>query len=223
MERTSIRWMKTWCSESLRMRVRASLGNGVVAALCACSILPRIAAATDGPRAVVEKTTSSVLAVLGDKSLSSDAKRHKIEDIAYAEVDFETLSRLVLAKNWGRLSPEQQREFIQEFKQHLSITYGHNVDNYKNEKVTIVGDREEARGDWTVQTKILRGGPDDIAIDYRLRQKDGEWRIIDIIIEGVSLVSNFRSQFQEIIANDGADKLLRLLREKNAKGEPLKS
>jgi phospholipid transport system substrate-binding protein len=196
----------------------------LLAAVCLWSLHPGVArSATNGPRAVVDRTTSSVLAVLADNNLSSDDKRRKIEDIVYVEVDFDTLSRLVLAKNWGRLSSEQQKEFVREFKRHLSLTYGRNVDNYKNEKVSIIGDREEARGDWTVQSKILRGGPDDFAVDYRLRQKDGTWRIIDIIIEGVSLVSNFRSQFQEIIANGGPERLLQLLREKNAKGEPLKS
>ena len=62
-----------------------------------------------------------------------------------------------------------------------------------------------------------------IEVDYRLRSRDGTWRIIDVIIEGVSLVSNFRSQFQGIVANEGPARLLDLLREKNAKGEPLKS
>ena len=102
------------------------------------------------------------------------------------------------------------------------MTYGRNVDNYKNEKVAILGERPEARDDVTVQTKILRGGgSDDVLVDYRLRQADGQWKIIDVIIEGVSLVSNFRSQFQDIVANGGPDRLLELLREKNAAGEPL--
>ena len=64
-------------------------------------------------------------------------------------------------------------------------------------------------------------GSDDISVDYRLRQTDGTWKIIDVIIEGVSLVSNYRSQFQEIMTNGGIDRLLGLLREKNARGEPL--
>lgn len=192
-------------------------------ALCLGMFLTGTPAHAETPRAVVEQTTSAVLAVLRNGSLSSDEKRHRIEQIVYARVDFETLSRLVLARNWRRFSSAQQAEFTEQFKQHLSLTYGRNIDKYRNEDVTIVGQREEVRGDWTVQTKVLRGGPEDFAVDYRLRQRDGQWRIIDVIIENVSMVSNFRSQFQEIIATGGPDRLLRLLREKNEKGEPLKS
>ncbi len=130
----------------------------------------------------------------------------------------------MLARNWASLSDSQKSEFIEEFKQHLSVVYGKNVESYNNEKVQIIGDRDEGRGDWSVQTKILRPqGGADILVDYRLRQIDGDWKVIDLIIERVSLVSNFRSQFQEVIANGGIEKLLQLLREKNAAGQPLKS
>src|SRR6185436_4928392 len=103
------------------------------------------------------------------------------------------------------------------------MTYGRNVENYKNEKVTITGARQETGGDSTVKTKILRGGPGDILVDYRLRQRDGTWKIIDVIIEGVSLVSNFRSQFQDILSSGGPDHLIALLKDKNAKGESMKT
>ena len=194
-----------------------------IALLCFVVLPSGVTRAEDSPRAVVEKVADAVLAVLRDTSLTSDEKRSRIEDIVYANVDFATLSRLVLARNWSRFYETQREEFTNEFKRHLSVTYGKNVDSYKNERVAILGDREEARGDWTVQTKILRGGPEDILVNYRLRRVNTRWAIIDFIVEGVSLVSNFRAQFQEIIASGGAEKLLRLLREKNATGEPLKS
>src|SRR6185436_6809869 len=97
--------------------------------------------------------------------------------------------------------------------------------SYKNEKVNLTGSRNETGGDVTVKTKIVRGGggSNDILVDYRLRQRDGQWKIIDVIIEGVSLVSNFRSQFHDVVSNGGPEQLLSLLREKNAKGEPLKT
>ena len=151
----------------------------------------------------------------------ADRSHRSKRTIAYGAIDFPTLCKLVLARNWPKFSPSQRGEFEDEFKQHLSMTYGRNVDSYKNEKVQILGERPEQRDDVTVQTKILRGGSDDVAVDYRLRQSDGQWKIIDVIIEGVSLVSNFRSQFQDIVANGGPDRLLALLKEKNATGEPL--
>ena len=182
------------------------------------------AAAGDGPRAVVEAITGAALDVLGNKSFSVEDKRQRLETIVYAHVDFDTMSRLVLARNWSQLSPAQQADFVKLFKEHLSITYGRSIENYKNERVEISGDREEARGDWTVKTKILRGGgANDILVDYRLRKEDAAWRIIDIVIERVSLVINYRSQFQEIVSQGGPTKLLEVLREKNARREPLKS
>jgi phospholipid transport system substrate-binding protein len=197
--------------------------RAVLAFLVLGGMLPAGGTANDGPRAVVEATTDAVIAVLSDQSLGTEEKRRRVEEIVYARVDFETLSRLVLAKNWNQLSEAQRGEFMREFKRHLSATYGRNVETYKQEKVRITADRAEARGDWTVKTSIVRGGSGDILVDYRLRERDGTWRIIDVVIEGVSLVSNFRSQFQEIIANGGPERLLKLLHEKNARGEPLKS
>ncbi len=187
------------------------------------AVVPQAARAEDAAAAVVEKTTSSVIAVLVDTSLSTEQKRRRVEDVVLASVDFETLSKLVLARNWSRFDDTQRSEFMDLFKNHLSMTYGRNVETYKNEKVQITGSRPESGGDVTVKTKIVRGGNDDILVDYRLRQRDGTWKIIDVVIEGVSLVSNFRSQFQDVISNGGPERLLALLREKNAKGEPLKT
>lgn len=181
------------------------------------------AGADAGAEAVVERTTSGVIAVLVDQSSSADAKRTRVEEVVLASVDFETLAKLVLARNWSRFSEPQRTEFMDLFRNHLSMTYGRNVESYKNETVQITGSRPESRGDVTVKTKIVRGGPNDILVDYRLRQRNGTWKIIDVVIEGVSLVSNFRSQFQDVVASGGPDRLLTLLREKNAKGEPLKS
>jgi phospholipid transport system substrate-binding protein len=199
-------------------------GRRVTAALVAVAIA-LVAARAGGaqtPSQVVDGLANQVVPILQDKSLTSDQKREKIEQIAYTAMDFDTLSKLVLARNWSKFSSAQQIEFVQEFKRHLSVTYGRNVDNYHNEKVQILGEREATRGDVVVQTKILRGShSEDVLVDYRLRQKDAQWKIIDVVVEGVSLVSNFRSQFEDIVATGGPDKLIALLKEKNIKGEPL--
>ena len=182
------------------------------------------ARADQSPREVVQTTSDQVLAVLADRGLSKEARRDKVKTIVLQNVDFDTLSRLVLARNWNQFSPPQQQEFEREFQNHLATTYGRRLDDYHNEKVSIVGDRKEPNGDWTVQTKILRGGgSNDISVDYRLRQSNGQWKMIDFIIEQVSLVANFRSQFQELVSSGGPEHLLQVLREKTAKGEEFKS
>lgn len=194
--------------------------SSVRAAVLLVTALAAGAFAADGPRDVVKRMADDVIVALKDKSVSGDAKRHRVEQIVYAGVDFETLSRLVLARNWNRFSPDEQARFQSEFKEHLSVTYGKSVDSYKNETLSILSDREEARGDWTVKTKVNRGGgPDDIMVDYRLRQANGEWKIIDVIVEGVSLVSNFRSQFQDLLSSKTPNELIGLIHDKNARGE----
>ena len=193
-----------------------------LAALLAFSATRPALAAT--PRETIDQTATQVIEILKDKSLDTAARRRRVEDVSNQHFDFDVISRLALARNWATLSPEQQTRFIEEFRQHLSVTYGRNLDSYSNEKVVILGDREEQRGDWSVKTKIARGGGnDDIMVDYRLRKvaNGDEWKIIDVTIESVSLVANFRSQYQEIMASGGADRLLTLLAEKNAKGESI--
>ena len=171
-------------------------------------------------RAFIQETADQVLVVLQSKAESSEQRIRHLEDIAFERFDFATMARLVLARNWSKLTAEQLREFVQEFRRHLSVTYGKNIATYRHETIEIAGDREEARGDWTVTTKILGSG-DDVLIDYRLRGSDGSWKIIDVVIERVSLVANFRSQLQDVVASRGADAMLRMLREKNAAGQSI--
>jgi phospholipid transport system substrate-binding protein len=188
-------------------------------ALVGAVLTGAVRAADEEPKQVVEQITGQVIKVLADKSQSTEAKRAAVQQIVYAWVDFDTMSKLVLAANWKKLSEAQQKDFVDQFRQHLSNTYGRNVDSYRDEKVKVGDTREEARGDITVKTAIDRGGANDIFVDYRLRKIGGQWKIIDVVIERVSLVSNFRSQFQEVIAQSGVDRLLAMLKEKNAKGE----
>jgi phospholipid transport system substrate-binding protein len=178
------------------------------------------APAAQSPSDVVTGTSEAVIVVLKQKDLPKAEKRRRIEDIVLKSVDFDTLSKLTMARNWAVLSAAQQEEFRREFREHLSATYGRRIDDYRNETVDVLGTREEARGDQTVKTRINRGGGTaDVLVDYRLRRIDGEWKIIDVVIEGVSLVANFRSQFQDLMAHGGAEHLLAVLREKTGEEE----
>jgi len=194
--------------------------NALVALAVVVALAGAAGAEQQTPSQVVDGLASQVLPILQDSSLNAEQKRQRVEEIAYRAMDFNTLSKLVLARNWSKFSPAQQAEFEQEFKRHLSVTYGNNIENYNNERVQILGERPEARGDMTVQTKILRGGHSaDVVVDYRLRQRDGQWKIIDVIVENVSLVSNFRSQFQDLLGSNTPAQLIALIHEKNERGE----
>jgi phospholipid transport system substrate-binding protein len=202
----------------MQSRFEIAAGLCLFVTLVTSPVIPlRSALAADSPPEVVRKLTEAVIAVLQRNNLSADARLTTIRDIIYDYADFATISRLVLARNWSELNTIQKEQFIEEFKKYLSISYGRNVESYSHEQVLIVGDRDEGRGDWSVQTKTRRPQPGgDVLVEYRLRQSNGEWKVIDLLIERVSLVSNYRSQFQAIMANGGIDHLLEVLRQKNA-------
>jgi phospholipid transport system substrate-binding protein len=168
-------------------------------------------------RAVVQTTAEQVIAILKDKSVPVDKRLDRLQQIAYQRFDFPTIGRLVLARGWNQMTPEQRSAFLEDFKRHLSLDYGRRIDSYTNQTVAVLGDRMESNGDATVRTQVLgvNGAEGTVAVDYRLRRIDDQWLVIDIIVEGVSLVSSYRSQFQEIMASGGPTRLLQVLREKN--------
>jgi phospholipid transport system substrate-binding protein len=194
--------------------MRASSALALVA-FCALAAAGARADDTEAARAVVDRTVTEVLAVLNEPGLSTDQRRNRIEAIALDRFDFDTMSKLVLARNWRRFSPDQQGQFVEQFREYLSASYGDRIERYDQEKVDLAGARLEPRGDVTVTTRIVGGEADGVQVDYRLRERDDAWRVIDVVIEGISLVSSYRDQFTEVLANGGPEELLRRLREKN--------
>jgi phospholipid transport system substrate-binding protein len=180
-----------------------------VAALAEASI----EAAEVEARHFVQQTIDDVMEILHDSTLALEQKKDRVEEIAYDRFEFQLISRFVLARNWNSMSEQQRTDFVTAFKKHLSVTYRDALDSFRDEKITIEASRLEPRGDVTVMT-LVHQGSGDTKVDYRLRKTTEGWRGIDIIIEGVSLVQNFRSQAQEIISSEGADALIQKLRNK---------
>jgi phospholipid transport system substrate-binding protein len=175
----------------------------------------RAAEAEGSPRPIVEEALAQVIEILNEKGSSEDSRRDRIADIAYAHFDFDTMSKLVIARPWRKFTPEQRSEFIAEFKTHLAQSYGRRLSRYEGVDVKVTGEVPEQRGDVTVNSQVVGGQFDGAVMAYRMRGKSGTWQVIDVIIEGVSLVSNFRSQFKPIVAQGGAEELLRRLKDKN--------
>lgn len=173
------------------------------------------ASAPSEVRQQVRGTLDEVLAVLGDASLSDEQRREKVEAIAFAQFDFDTMARLVLARNWKKLSQEERETFVVEFKHLLSRSYGTRLDRFSNERVEVTGEQEEPRGDVTVMTRVVGGKYDDARVHFRMRKRPEGWRAIDVVIEGVSLVANYRSQFADVMSRSGVAGLLEQMREKN--------
>ena len=199
----------------------------ILAALVALAgLIPCMARAADAPKKepspveLIDGLSQQVITLLADKTMPAKDKRQKIQDIAYANIDFPTLSQLTLGAQWHGLSEVQRADFMKEYRTHLANTYRSMIDNYNNEQVKTLGDREEPRGDRTVITKVTDPKTnDEFKVDYRVRHKPEGWKIIDITIEGVSLAANFRAQFAEIMNNGGFEQLMKMLRAKNAAAE----
>jgi phospholipid transport system substrate-binding protein len=170
---------------------------------------------------VVKDFSDKVLAILRDKSLSDPQKRAQVKTIVYTAINFPIMGRLCVGRNWHDMSDDQKTDYVEQFKELVINTYIHLVDDYTDQSVKYLGDRQESNGDWTVLTQIVgtkdnKPNQEVAKVDYRLRNRDGAWKVIDLIIENASLVANYRAQFQEIISNGGIDHLLQTLHDKNA-------
>ena len=195
---------------------RVTLAVGLLWAAAALAPAgPLHAEPAEDPRALVERTLDDVLVVLRDDSLSLAERRSRVEVIAYGRFDFETISRLVLARNWKKLTPEQRDEFVVEFKRHLSNSYWKTLYDNRGRELEVGASQRTKRGDVKVRTEIALDAAQPFLIDYRLRARGDEWKVIDVVIEGVSLVQNFRSQTQAIISDVGVERLIEALRKKN--------
>lgn len=205
------------------MWTRSPMNEALLAAvLLLGAALP--AAAQDAPAAAAPARSArdfavaaidDVTAILKDRAATLAQRRARIETLVERWLDAETIAKLALAKNWKRFEPAQQQEFVLSFRQHLVLTYYRNVDRYAFERIDVYEDRAETKGDWTVRTRVVSPQAGDVLIDLRLRPSGGDWKVIDILIESVSLVQNFRSQFQEVLSNGTPAALLKSLRDKN--------
>lgn len=184
-----------------------------------CLIFP-LSAYAGMPLETVKNNVDKVLDVLRDPSLKPESakkvKKDKIRAIAEKMFDFSELSKRTLAQNWSKFNPGQQTEFVELYRSLLEDAYADKIMAYTDEK--IVFGKEVALTEKTVevQSRVLRKNG-DISIYYRMILKNGVWRVYDVVIEGVSLLNNYRSQFREILSNKPPESLLETLRKKAGK------
>jgi len=187
--------------------------------LILCLIFP-LSAFAGVPLETVKGHLDKVLDVLRDPSLKAEsakkAKKDRIRAIAEKMFDFTELSKRTLAQNWSKFSPGQQKEFVELYTSFLGDAYVNKIMVYTDEK--IVFSKEVALTGKTVevQSSVLRKNG-DVPLYYRVILKDGVWRVYDVVIEGVSLINNYRAQFREILSNKPPESLLETLRKKVGK------
>lgn len=177
--------------------------------------------ATETPDALVKRTAEDVLAIVkSDKDIQA-GNQQKIFALAEEKIlpnfNFDRVSRLVLGKNWTKATPDQKSAFQTEFRTLLLRTYATALSKYKNQVIEYKPLRlADGANTATVKTVILQPGGQPITVDYTLEKQTDAWKVYDIVIEGVSLVTNYRSQFTQEIRQNGLDSLIKKLADKNS-------
>ena len=181
-----------------------------------------VAAAQDlGPEDLVRKVTSEVLAAIkSDKELAAGDRQKALklaEEKVLPHVDFEEATRLAVGRAWPQATPEQKERLVTEFRNMLVRTYSNAIGAYGGQQMKVLPVRmKPADTEATVHNQFLRpGNPKPVLIDYQMRKTDQGWKIYDIVVEGVSLVLTYRSEFDAIAKQDGIDGLIKRLAQKN--------
>jgi phospholipid transport system substrate-binding protein len=169
------------------------------------------------PTEQLKSQVDRVVKILDDPGLKSrPAERHEaVRKIAEEIFDYSDTARRALGTHWNQRSPQEREEFTRLFADLLDRAYISKIDLYQGEKVKYVG--ESLEGDEAlVKTMINTKSGTDMPVDYRMHMKDGAWRVYDVIIEGVSLVSNYRTQFNKIVQTESYDSLVQKLKARAA-------
>ena len=194
----------------------------IFASVLAC-VLPVLAGASvslAAERSATESVKTSineVIHILEDPNLKkpgrAEERRKKLEETIGARFSYEEMSKRALAAHWTKLSDAQRKEFVDLFQRLLSNTYSGKIEGYSGEQVSYLSERLQD-GYAEVRTKV-NSGKTEIPLDYRLLQKAGDWRVYDVVVDGVSLVANYRGQFAKIIRTGSYEDLVEKLRSKS--------
>jgi len=193
--------------------------TGWILILAILIVLPLQAYAAT-PQETVETGVNKVLKTLSDPAFKAKPKDQKITAISTeieSVFDFEELSKRTLGREWKNFSAEQQTEFVKLFKELLQGVYADRLLAYSDQKVIYDKEIMLKEGQAEVQSYLQTSDGTKIPLFYRLTDKSGSWKVYDMVIEGVSMVKNYRTQFRDILSNGSPDKLLEILREKAKK------
>lgn len=172
-----------------------------------------------GPMEAVKGSIEDALRILADKELKGQDKtkerRQKLEAVVASRFSYEEMSRRALGAQWTKLSDPERQEFVELFRNLLLNSYADRVESYSGEPIHYVGERVE-KDYGEVRTKVMLGQA-EVPLDYRLINRAGDWRVYDVVIDGISLVSNYRGQFGKILKNGSYQDLVEQLRKKSDK------
>ncbi len=165
-------------------------------------------APSDQTRSTIEK----VLAILKDPVTKSN-RLDRIRQVINPSFDFAEMAKRSLGTHWQRRTPAEQQEFVKLFTDLVETSYAGTIESYNGEKVAI-GTEKLDKDFAEVNTKIVTKQGEEFSIDYKLHQVDGSWKIYDAVIENVSLINNYRSQFNRVIGKSSYDELVTMMKSK---------
>jgi phospholipid transport system substrate-binding protein len=181
--------------------------------------------AETAPDALVKQTADEVLGIIKNDKEIQAGNQKKLFALAEEKIlpnfDFDRVCKMVLGKNWRAASEEQQSSFKKEFRSLLLRTYASTLSKYRDQIIEYKPFRAEPdANNVSVKTQIIQQGGQPISVDYSLVKTESSWKVYDIVIESVSLVTNYRSQFSNEIRQNGLDSLIKKLAEKNKAASP---
>jgi phospholipid transport system substrate-binding protein len=169
------------------------------------------------PAEQLRQTVDNVVAILRSPDMKGPAKaserRRKLREIVDARFDFSEMAKRALGSHWQRRSPEEQKEFVKLFTALLEGAYLETIESYNGEKVQYANERQD-KTFAQVDTKVANAQGQEFAVDYRLHKVDGDWKVYDVIVENISLVNNYRSQFNRVLARSSYEELVSAMKEK---------
>jgi phospholipid transport system substrate-binding protein len=174
----------------------------------------------DGAKATIEGQINKMLAKMQTpefKALQKDAKLTEISKIINDVFDYQELSRRTLGREWKKFKPDQQKEFVSLFEELLQGIYADRILAYTSEKIEFGKETELKKGRVEVESYIITLNNQKVPLFYRMSNKTGQWRVYDIVIEGVSMIKNYRGQFRQILSKKKPEDLLQTLRKKTKK------
>ena len=185
--------------------------------VCAC-VLASAAVAHAGPaqEAIIKTTIDAAFAVLKDKSLAGREKRPQriaaLRAVADRAFNWAEMARSSLGPQWRSLDGQQRGRFVEVFKEVLAVRYMDDIDRFQGTETVTVDGSVQQEEDVVVRTTLVTGSRERVPIEYRMRDQEGSWMIVDIKIEGVSLVNHFRKTFASALANMTIDQLIERLK-----------
>jgi len=191
-------------------RIKAAAGVALVSAILALPLVARAGDATDQLRATIDGFVA-IINTTPVSELVAHGLPERARILVFARFDFSEMARRSLGSHWGALNGGEQGEFVEGLSQRLLASYGRTVRSNNGDNIQFKNEVREGE-QVKVKTQVVSGNGDEMPIDYRLHDVDGQWKVFDVVIDHVSLVNNYRAQFERVIAKSSVQELLRKIK-----------